>query len=416
MPRRTFYGWYLVVGLGLTTIVSYGITQYLFGVLIVPIHAELGWSRAQISGAYSVGLVLAGFLAFPIGRLIDRHGARWLMVAGSILGAVALLLLSRATELWQLYVLWSGGLGLAMALTLYPVTFTVVANWFRRRRGSAMALLTVLGGLSSPIYIPAAGWLVAHLGWRHALVVLAVTALLIALPIHALLVRRRPEDLGLLPDGAPGGDAAVPAVLHGDLLREALRKRSFWTLTISNSLSSLAYSALLVHVVAFLIGHGYDPVVAASVLGITGIASLPGRFGLNLLSDRLGPQGLLAICTALQGISVFVLLIGTPASVIAWVVIYGTTFGTISPLRASTNADHFGRQAYGAITATQGIPAAIFAGGGAVLAGILFDSFGSYGVAFAIVGACFLAAALFVVLTPLAPRQELGLAPAESAN
>ena len=413
MPERPFYGWYLVVGLGVTTIVSYGITQYLFGVLIVPIHSELGWSRAQISGAYSVGLVIAGLLAFPIGRLIDQHGARWLMVAGSLLGAASLLLLSGATDLWQLYVLWSGGVGLAMALTLYPVTFTVVANWFQRRRGSALGLLTVLGGLSSPIYIPAAGWLVAHLGWRHALVVLAMTALVISLPIHALLVRRRPEDRGLLRDGAPGGDVTVPAVVHGDLLREAVRKPSFWTLTVSNSLSSLAYTTLLVHVVAFLIGRGYDPVVAASLLGITGIASLPGRFGLNLLSERLGPQGLLAFCTALQGVSVFVLLFGTPAAVIAWVVIYGTTFGTISPLRASTNAEHFGRQAYGAITAAQGIPAAIFAGGGAFLAGVLFDQLGGYGLAFGIVGACFVAAAIFVILTPAAPAHQPVLAAAE---
>lgn len=404
MPRRIFYGWYLVVGLGLTTIVSYGVTQYLFGVLVVPIHAELGWSRAQISGAYSVGLVLSGLLAFPIGRLVDRHGARWLMASGSLLGAAMLVLLSRVEQLWQLYVLWSLGLGLAMALTLYPVSFTIVANWFRRRRGSAMALLTVLGGLSSPLYIPAAGWLVAHLGWRHALLVLALTVVVVALPIHALLVRRRPEDLGLLPDGAARGDSPVTDLKSGDLLREAVRRRAFWTLTISNSLSTMAYSALLVHVVAFLIGHGYDPVVAAGVLGLTGVASLPGRFGVNMLSERLGPQGLLAACTALQGVSVFVLLLGTPVAVVAWVAIYGTTFGTLSPLRASTNADHFGRQAYGAITATQGIPAALFAGGGAALAGLLFDIYGGYGVAFAIIAASFCLAALFVVATP---RPEL---------
>ena len=410
MPRRTYYGWYLVVGLGVTTIVSYGITQYLFGVLLVPIHAEMGWSRGQISGAYAIGLVVSGFLAFPIGRLVDRHGARWLMVAGSILGAASLLLLARVSELWQFYVLWSGGLGLAMALTLYPVTFTVVANWFRRRRGSAMALLTVLGGLSSPIYIPASGWLVAHLGWRMALVVLAISALLIALPIHLLLVRRSPEDQGLLPDGAAAVEGEAPAALYGDLLREAVRRRSFWTLTLSNSLSSLAYSALLVHFVAFLIGHHYDPVVAAGILGFTGIASLPGRLGMNLLSDRLGPQGLLGACTALQGISVFVLLLGTPIAVIAWVIVYGSTFGTISPLRASTNAEHFGRQAYGAITAAQGIPAAVFAGAGPLLAGLLFDAFGGYGLAFAVVGAAFLLAAVFVFLTPRAAGFETRVA------
>jgi len=150
-PRTTFHGWYLVVGLGVTTIVSYGISQYLFGVLVVPIQHDLGWSRATISGAYSLGLVFSGLLGLVIGRLVDRYGARVLMSAGSLLGALTLLLLSRMTEVWQLYVLWSGCLGLAMALTLYPVTFTVVANWFQRRRGAALATLTVIGGPSTSL-------------------------------------------------------------------------------------------------------------------------------------------------------------------------------------------------------------------------------------------------------------------------
>src|SRR5438270_3143745 len=178
-PRTTFHGWYLVVGLGVTTIVSYGISQYLFGVLVVPIQHDLGWSRATISGAYSLGLVVAGVLGLGVGRLVDRYGARQLMSVGSVLGAASLVGLSRMTSVWQLYLLWAGCLGLAMALTLYPVTFVVVANWFQRRRGTALAVLTVVGGLSSPIYIPLAGLLVARLGWRQALLVLAATAVLI---------------------------------------------------------------------------------------------------------------------------------------------------------------------------------------------------------------------------------------------
>src|ERR1700694_1757383 len=210
MPRRPFYGLSLVVGLGVTTIVSYGISQYLFGVLLVPIQNDLHWSRATISGAFSLGLVLYGFLGLAVGRLVDRYGARVLMSSGSILGAITLLLLSRASEVWQFYLLWGGLLAVAMALTLYSVTFVVVANWFQRRRGTAMAVLTVIGGLSSPIYIPFAGLLVARLGWRTALLVLGTTALVIALPIHALLVRRRPEDIRLLPgsDSLPAAHAA----------------------------------------------------------------------------------------------------------------------------------------------------------------------------------------------------------------
>jgi MFS family permease len=401
LAPKTFYGWYLVAGLGVTTIVSYGISQYLFGVLVVPIQHDLGWSRATISGAYSLGLVVSGVLGLGVGRLVDRYGARLLMSLGSVLGAASLVGLSRMTAVWQLYLLWAGCLALAMALTLYPVTFVVVANWFQRRRGTALAMLTVLGGLSSPIYIPLAGLLVARLGWREALLGLAATAVVIALPIHALLVRRRPEDLGLLPDGGSMPEGHDPDVVGGHRLGEALRKPAFWSLLAASALSGAAYSVLLVHLVAYLISRGYDPVVAAGVFGLTGLASLPGRFIFNVISDRFGPQPLLGLCLAIQGLSVFLLMAAGPvAFLVAFIAVYGSAFGAISPLRASVLADHFGRLAYGSITAAQGLPIGISAGLGPLLAGLLYDLFGNYSLALGLTAGAFLASALAVFATP----------------
>jgi sugar phosphate permease len=125
------------------------------------------------------------------------------MSGGSILAGLALFGLARMNRIFQFYLLWSAGLGLAMALTLCPVTFAVVANWFVRTRGTALAVLTLVGGLSSPICIPLAGALVAHAGWRSTLVVRGFAQLAIALPLHAFLLLRHPEDLGLSPDGEP---------------------------------------------------------------------------------------------------------------------------------------------------------------------------------------------------------------------
>jgi sugar phosphate permease len=401
MPRRPFFGWYLVVGLGVTTIVSYGISQYLFGVLLVPIQNDLHWSRATISGAFSLGLVLYGFLGLVVGRLVDRYGARLLMSVGSILGAITLFLLSRVTEVWQFYLLWGGLLAVAMALTLYSVTFVVVANWFQRRRGTALALLTVIGGLSSPIYVPFAGILVARLGWRNALLILGATALVIALPIHALLVRRRPEDIGLLPDGDSMPEGHDAESIPGQRLREAMRRPAFWTLMTAGALSSAAYSVLLAHVVAYLIGRGYNPVLSAGVLGLAGLASLPGRFIFNVVSDRFGPQRLLGLCLLFQGLSVFILMAaGSIPFLVAFIVVYGSAFGAISPLRASVLADHFGRVAYGLISSVVALPSGIFAGIGPFLAGLLYDLYGDYRLALSLTAAAFLGASLAVFLTP----------------
>lgn len=402
-PRQAlYYGWVLMVVLGITTIISYGTTQYLFGVLVVPLDATFGWGRASISGAYTLGLIVAGLLGMPIGALVDRWGARLLMSAGSALAALALFGLARMDTLWQFYLLWSGGLGLAMALTLYPITFTVVANWFVRKRGKALAVLTLLGGLSSPICIPLSGALVAHVGWRVTLVVLALSHLLIALPLHALLLRRHPEDLGFSPDGEPALHMRADAPLPGATMPEALGSPVFWMLTTSLALVMLGSTIVFVHQVAFMIARGTDAVLAATLSGLLGLASLPGRYVFNILSSRISPQKLLTLSVVAQAAGIVVLVLaGTSlAWLLLYVLIYGSAYGAFSPLRASVMADHFGRRAYGAITAVQGIPVALCAGLGPLAAGWLYDMLHHYELAFWLCAAAFLLAAIGMALVP----------------
>jgi MFS family permease len=351
-----------MVVLGITTIISYGTTQYLFGVLVVPLDASFHWGRASISLAYALGLIVAGLLGVPIGALVDRWGARLLMSAGSALAALALFGLARMDALWQFYLLWSGGLGMAMALTLYPVTFTVVANWFVRKRGKALAVLTLVGGLSSPICIPLAGALVAHVGWRATLLVLAVAQLVIALPLHALLLWRHPEDVGLAPDGEPARPEPPQTPLPGTTLTQALVSPVFWQLTASLALVMLGSTVVFVHQVAFMISRGTDAVLAATLSGMLGLASLPGRYIFNILSSRISAQLLLTLSVVGQaaGIVVLVLASSSLGWLLLYVLIYGSAYGAFSPLRASVMADHFGRRDYGAITAVQGIPVAMW--------------------------------------------------------
>jgi MFS family permease len=393
-----YRGWTLVWALGATTIVSYGTTQYFFGVLVVPMGRELGWSRTLLSGAFSLSLVVSGLLGLPIGRLVDRHGARWPMALGSALGGAGLVAMAGVRQPWQLYALWSGVLALSMALTLYPVTFTVITNWFSRRRGSALAVLTLLGGLASPIFVPLAGVLVATAGWRATLVVFGLTQLAVALPLHIAFVRRRPEDLGLRPDGDAGDRGAAP--VPGTDLRQAFASPAFWTLTAAFALGLLAQAVITAHQVAYLVGRGLDPVLAASAAGLLGVASLPGRYLLNHLSDRLGPQRLLAGCYLAQAAGVGLLALATgPALVWAYVAVYGAAFGAISPLRAGTMADQFGRQAYGSITAASGVPVALAASIGPIAAGVLYDRLGSYGPALAMTASALLLASLALAVT-----------------
>lgn len=421
---RPYYGWALVVALGISTIIAYGTTEYLFGVLVVPMCRELGWDRASLSGAYSLMLLFAGLLGVPIGRVVDRRGARLAMAVGSALAGLCLLGLSAIHSLWQFYLLWSGGLGAATALIFYPVTFTVVANWFMRRRGEALAVLTLLGGLASPIFIPLAGTLVPSVGWRETLVMMALAQLGLALPLNAILLRRRPEDLGLRPDGdrAPQPPPlpqscvrhehkesltaeAARSSLPGLTLHAAVRRVPFWTLTAAYALAALATNVLLVHTVPYLIGRGYGVQLAAGLAGAVGLASLPGRYALNRWSDRagVGPQRLLCLCLALQTIGVLLLLGGGFLGLgwlVAYVLVFGAAYGAASPLRAGVMAEQFGRRAYGAITAVQGVPVALAAAFGPLAAGWLYDWLGGYGLALGLCAGAFLLAAVAVGLTP----------------
>jgi MFS family permease len=172
-------------------------------------------------------------------------------------------------------------------------------------------------------------------------------------------------------------------------------------LTASLSLVMLGSMVVFVHQVAFMIGRGYDPVLAATLSGMLGLVSLPGRYVFNMLSSRISAQTLLAISVVAQaiGIVVFVLSSSLPW-LILYVIIYGTAYGAFSPLRASVMADHVGRRAYGSITAVQGVPVALCAALGPVAAGWLYDTLHHYEVAFWLCVGVFLLAAICIALTP----------------
>src|SRR5256884_1303817 len=186
-------------------------------------EADLGWSRVEITGAFSVGMGVAALAALPVGRWIDRHGARALMTAGSCLGTALLLVWSRVESLPALYAVWCL-MGLALAATLYEPAFAAVVGWLATRgRDKALLTVTLAGALASTIFMPLEAWLVGRLGWRGALVALAVTLAVITIPLHALLLRPAPRRAPPTPGDerreargagpAPGAFARVAGVL-----------------------------------------------------------------------------------------------------------------------------------------------------------------------------------------------------------
>jgi hypothetical protein len=186
------------------------------------------------------------------------------------------------------------------------------------------------------------------MGWQTTLVALGLTHLFIALPLHGALLRCCPEDLGLSPDGEPFLSVSSSVPFSGLTLTQALRRPAFWTLTASLALVTLAETVIIVHQVASLISRGYDAELAATLAGMLGLASLPGRYVFNILSECISSQVLFGIGVVVQAIGVVVLLKAPNVGwLVVYVVLYGAAYGAISPLGASVMADHFGRRAYG---------------------------------------------------------------------
>lgn len=408
--KRVYYGWVVASAIGVGLIVSVGTSSYLFALVLLPMQHDLGWSRAELSGAYSLSLLVLGLGGIPIGILVDRLGPRLFLIAGSLLAATSLVAISATTQLWQLYLSWGVGLGLAIALSSLVVGSTTIASWFVRRRGTAIALMTSLLGLSAPIYVPVVGWLVLHAGWRAALGLVAVAFLVVPLPL-ALLVRRRPEDMGLLPDGQ-ARTAVEHLPLTGDTLRQSMAGRAFWMVALCSVLNSLAWGAVNAHQIAFMVGRGFDPLFAASVVGTVGLLSVPGRFAFNAASDWLGPRRLMILVAALQAAGISILTAAASAGwLVAYSIIYGSGAGAMFGLRSSLLAHLFG-----AISGVHQAFVYVASAVGPLAAGLMFDAFHGYNLAFTLASIMTAAAVVALLLVPTTDFERRDLVAALAAS
>lgn len=357
---RIYYGWVILGTLAVTEITSWGILYYTFPVFLGPMSRDLGWSRVELTGAFSLALLVSGLVGVPVGQLLDRRGTRALMTVGSAAASLLMLAWAAASNLYVFYLTWIG-IGVTLAAVLYEPAFAAVATWFYRYRSRALTVLTFSGGFASVVYVPLAAYLVTTLGWRTALLFLAGMLAVITILPHGLLLRRRPSDLGLSVDGELPAELSLdrPTVSHHPVhlpqeesvtMREALHGISFWGLVTAFAFVNFAASAVSFHLIPYLTDRGYSPEFAATVLGGIGLLALPGRLIFTPLGSRVSRTYVTALLFALQGVGLIVLVTGT-GSVGIWlfVVLFGAGFGALTPARAALVAERYGPLAYGSI-------------------------------------------------------------------
>jgi MFS family permease len=346
---------------------------------------EFGWSRASLSGAFSLYAFAYCVVGYPAGRLTDYWGPRAVIAAGGLFLGAALAGMAFVTELWHPYVLYGGLAALGMGTAYVPCNTTVV-KWFVRRRGLAVGLAGSGGSMGTLVLPPLAQYLVSAVGWRTAYLIFGA-GVFIALNVVARVMRRDPETLGLTPDG----DSPAPAVVTGGGtgLGTALRTRAFWLLAATFTATWLPVFIPLVHIVPFVLDLGFSPLVAASMLSALGVGAVIGRLALGALSDRLGRRGALALAFGLQ-ILAFLAYTGAESLPLLYTatLAFGFSYGAISTLFPAVVGDFFGREQAGEIVGFLFAIAGSMAAWGPLAAGALHDGTGSYAVSFVLGAVC----------------------------
>ena len=381
MRPAPFYGW-VVVGAAFSVLfMAYG-AQFSFGVFFSALLEEFGWSRAALSGAFS--LYAFGYAGFAVvsGWLTDRWGPRAVIATGGIFLGAGWIAMSFTHALWHPYVFYGVVAALGMSTAFVPCGATV-ARWFIRRRGLAAGLASAGGSLGAFALPPIAQLLVSTVGWRWAYIIFG-SAILVALNALAPLMKRDPESLGLTPDGdppAPSGGAASPAS-RDYTIAQAMKSRAFWVLFALFAATWIPVFSPLVHLVPLARGLGVKPMLAATLVSALGMAAIAGRLVLGTLSDRVGRRPALGIGLGLQvaaflGFAVAGSLPGLYAASIA----FGFSYGAISALFPAVVADFFGRSQAGSLVGLLFAMAGSMAAWGPLGAGFIYDRTGSYGPA-----------------------------------
>lgn len=405
--RKPYYGWVIVATLALTETISWGIIYYAFSVFITPMEAELGWTRGQLTSAFSFGLVVMAALAYPIGHWIDHYGGRISMTIGAFLATLLIVAWSRVDNLLAFYLIW-GGLGACAAAVLYEPAFAICATWFSRHLGRALAIITFAAGLASTIFLPLSDALRLAFGWRDALLWLALLLGVTTIPLHGLILRHRPEDLGLAVDGKRSLSTVETSKRETIELRLVLKARAFWVLTLTFSLSFLASSAIRVHFIPYLIDNNISASVAATASGAIGLMQVAGRMIFAPLEARFPARTMVLTVLLLQSVALFLLLPGVNAFLmVLFVVIYGASYGATILSRAAIIADQYGATHYGRISSAMSTFLSLAGTIAPAAAGALYDQSGDYGIVLWAAFGLSLLPILLISLLPTSPSASL---------
>jgi len=427
---RLYYGWYMVAVVFMLTLVRVGFNGHFFGIFLKPMSQEFEWTRSMTTGAVTAGTLIAAGLSFGVGRIVDKYGPRWLLVGACAILGLSYFALSHVGTLVAFYVIYAIGRSIAQSAIHNGILSTFVSKWFVRRRAQAIAIAIAGAYVGGMFFAPLVQHIITSYGWRFAWIFLGVLTWSIVLLPAGLLLRRSPEDMGMLPDGAQmsirpsvpytKSDILASRIVDGEetawvaasqdedtrvdeislTLREAMRTATFWLLCLIQGVNSMSNTGINFHTVPRFTDVGISEAVAASTVSVFTMSQALAVFIVGLIASRIGAK--VTLLGTLLTLAIGVVLISSADSgVSAYVAVfvYGGSVGGSTLLYNVVWADFFGRKHLGAIRGVSMAFQLVGNASGALIAAILYDINGDYNVAFTITLFGILVAFMMLLLT-----------------
>jgi sugar phosphate permease len=386
VSARPFLGWRAVGAAFMAQLLSGGLTFSAFSVFVVPLSQAFETPQGQLGIALSIAFLVMGGLGPFIGRWLDRGLARRLMVSGTTIAGLGLMLLARAESLAQMAVVYCGIVAVGAALFGPTTSAALAANWFVRRRGLALGITVAGATVAGMVAPPAAAYLIDEVGWRGALMAFGGAALVIGLPVFAMVVGR-PEDVGQAPDGDPPGHELGEAELASTDVgtSELVRDPNLWLLAVGFGLVFTSPIVMMLVLVPFGLDLGFSALEAAWFFTAMGPVSLLGKVVFGATADRI-PTRLAIWMVVVGNVFVWALLHTNPdyPRFLAIGAFYGLAIGATGPLHGVVVGRCFGRAAFGRAMGIGGLAGLPLIAGAPTLSGYLYDTSGSYHLGFVV--------------------------------
>ena len=410
---RYFYGWNIVLASFMAHLAYAEQYSSTLGLFMRPLQNEFSWSRSQIAVVQTISRVLEALVAPFIGPIIDKFGTRSVIPVGAVIAGISLIATTYINELWQFYLLRGVAAAMGFSLMGFLVTSIAINNWFVRKRGRALAIVNTGSTLSNVILMPVSVYVISQSGWRSMFFLFAIITWVVVLIPSITLMRRRPEDMGLHPDGDDlnSANANSEEILTKQepvwTRREAMRTSAFWLVSISFAVASFAFQGINISMAPYMQDLNYGDAMVASALFFRAVVMTIGLPIMGLIAEKAHYASVRLFPFALQGTGSMLFLFGeNPVILFIGLAIYGLGVTGIGVTQEVIWANYFGRYSLGRVRSA-GFVATFGAGAtGPVFMNLVYDFLNSYKPAFMLFLLFFLAASILIIFAkpPKPPR------------